>query len=294
MVPRPDVVAVEDILEIGAVLERAIEAGYSRIPVFNQSLDDVVGIAFTKDLIRAAAKRQGAPPGERGVPAGKLRPRDETRRPAHARDAGRPVPPRRRHRRVWRHRRRRHARGPHRGARRRDRRRVRRRRAPDRAPRRGPVPGLEQDGRGRGERVPRRRAAHRGLGHDRRPRAGGRAATSRSEGESIEVDGHLLVAEKVQGRRVGSVRILRLEGPPLHAGARNPDEEWLAERAHRSAGREERSSARPVATGRPAGTGQPAGAGTGQPGGTGRPGRDAPGDGSEDGAEARLENDSRR
>ena len=54
MVPRPDVVAVEATVEIGAVLERAIEAGFSRIPVFSQSLDDVVGIAFTKDLIRAA------------------------------------------------------------------------------------------------------------------------------------------------------------------------------------------------------------------------------------------------
>ena len=54
MVPRPDVVAVEDSAETGAVLERAIEAGYSRIPVFNESLDDVIGIAFTKDLIRAA------------------------------------------------------------------------------------------------------------------------------------------------------------------------------------------------------------------------------------------------
>ena len=55
-----------------------------------------------------------------------------------------------------------------------------------------------------------------------------------SEGETIEVDGHLLVAEKLQGRRIGSVRIVRLEGPPLHAGPKNPDEEWLAERAHRA------------------------------------------------------------
>ena len=62
MVPRPDVVAVEESLETGAVLERAIEAGYSRIPVFNQSLDDVVGIAFTKDLIHAGAIGQGARP----------------------------------------------------------------------------------------------------------------------------------------------------------------------------------------------------------------------------------------
>jgi len=66
-----------------------------------------------------------------------------------------------------------------------------------------------------------------------------------SEGESVEVDGHLLVAEKVQGRRIGSVRIARLDGPPLHTGPRNPDEEWLAERAQRVAEREERPSERP-------------------------------------------------
>jgi CBS domain containing-hemolysin-like protein len=65
-----------------------------------------------------------------------------------------------------------------------------------------------------------------------------------SEGESIEVDGHLLVAEKLQGRRIGSVRILRLSGPPLHTGPRHPDEEWLAEQAERTVEREERSGAR--------------------------------------------------
>ncbi|MGH9169823.1 MAG: hemolysin family protein [Acidimicrobiales bacterium] len=57
MVPRPDVVAVSGQSEAGAVLERAISAGLSRIPVFEGSVDNVVGIAFTKDLVRAV--RQG-------------------------------------------------------------------------------------------------------------------------------------------------------------------------------------------------------------------------------------------
>jgi len=65
-----------------------------------------------------------------------------------------------------------------------------------------------------------------------------------SEGESVEVDGHLLVAEKLQGRRIGSVRIVRLHGPALHTGPKNPDQEWLAERAQRVAEREERSGDR--------------------------------------------------
>jgi CBS domain containing-hemolysin-like protein len=51
-----------------------------------------------------------------------------------------------------------------------------------------------------------------------------------SVGESVQVDGHLLVAEKLQGRRISSVRILRLDGPELRAGPKDPDKEWLAEK----------------------------------------------------------------
>jgi putative hemolysin len=34
------------------VLEVAIQAGYSRIPVYDQGIDDVIGIVYTKDLVR--------------------------------------------------------------------------------------------------------------------------------------------------------------------------------------------------------------------------------------------------
>ncbi len=57
MVPRPDVVAVEATALADAVLEAAIDAGYSRIPVFESSIDNVVGVAYTKDLV--LAMRQG-------------------------------------------------------------------------------------------------------------------------------------------------------------------------------------------------------------------------------------------
>jgi len=52
-VPRPDMVAVEADQSVSDVLEQAIEAGYSRIPVYGENIDDIVGIVFTKDLIRA-------------------------------------------------------------------------------------------------------------------------------------------------------------------------------------------------------------------------------------------------
>ncbi len=54
MVPRPDIIAVDAETPVEEVLERAITAGFSRIPVYRETVDDVVGIAFTKDLVRAA------------------------------------------------------------------------------------------------------------------------------------------------------------------------------------------------------------------------------------------------
>ena len=61
-VPRPDMVAVEGGDTIGEVLERAIAAGYSRIPVFESGIDDIVGIVFAKDLTRAARDGRTAQP----------------------------------------------------------------------------------------------------------------------------------------------------------------------------------------------------------------------------------------
>ncbi|MHB1987819.1 MAG: hemolysin family protein [Acidimicrobiales bacterium] len=53
MVPRPDVVAVDADMTSAEVLDRAIRAGYSRIPVYRETIDDIVGVAFGKDLVRA-------------------------------------------------------------------------------------------------------------------------------------------------------------------------------------------------------------------------------------------------
>ncbi len=241
MVPRPDVVAVEESLETGAVLERAIEAGFSRIPVFNQSLDDVVGIAFTKDLIRAARSgKEHAPVSEVCRPANYV---PETKRVA---PLMREMQAGQFHLAVV-------------------------------IDEYGGTAGVvtledlieELVGEivdvfdvdeplivplGGGQfRVSAKMAVdevNEILGAELPTgdwdTIGGLvlALTGHvpAEGESIEVNGHLLVAEKLQGRRIGSVRILRLNGPPLHAGPRNPDEEWLAERAQRA---QEREAARP-------------------------------------------------
>jgi CBS domain containing-hemolysin-like protein len=53
MVPRPDMVTVGVDETVEAALEQALEAGFSRMPAVEQQVDDVVGIAYTKDLIRS-------------------------------------------------------------------------------------------------------------------------------------------------------------------------------------------------------------------------------------------------
>src|SRR5207302_3846428 len=59
MVPRPDMVAVEGRDKVSDVIEVAIAAGYSRIPVYEQGIDDIIGIIYTKDLMRADREHEG-------------------------------------------------------------------------------------------------------------------------------------------------------------------------------------------------------------------------------------------
>lgn len=53
MVPRTDMTTVERLLSVEEALEVASEAGFSRLPVLGESVDDVVGLVYVKDLIRA-------------------------------------------------------------------------------------------------------------------------------------------------------------------------------------------------------------------------------------------------
>ena len=71
MAPRPDVIAVSEKEAAGDVLERAIAEGLSRIPVYRGSVDDIVGIAYTRDLVLAvrASGAEGRPVGQLARPA---------------------------------------------------------------------------------------------------------------------------------------------------------------------------------------------------------------------------------
>jgi putative hemolysin len=51
MTPRPDLVAIPDDATLRELRAQFREQGYSRIPVFNDNLDNIVGIVFMKDLL---------------------------------------------------------------------------------------------------------------------------------------------------------------------------------------------------------------------------------------------------
>jgi putative hemolysin len=62
MVPRPEMRTVEASLSVTDALEVALEAGFSRLPAFRGNVDDVVGVAYVKDLVRAEREGRGADP----------------------------------------------------------------------------------------------------------------------------------------------------------------------------------------------------------------------------------------
>jgi CBS domain containing-hemolysin-like protein len=60
MVPRPDMFAIEAKTTVAAAVEQATERGLSRIPVFEGTVDSIVGLAYLKDLFSEILKGSGA------------------------------------------------------------------------------------------------------------------------------------------------------------------------------------------------------------------------------------------
>ena len=57
MTHRTDLVAVEINDNFSEVLEKTLEAGYSRLPVYEEDLDDIKGILYVKDLLPYVGKK---------------------------------------------------------------------------------------------------------------------------------------------------------------------------------------------------------------------------------------------
>jgi CBS domain containing-hemolysin-like protein len=53
MVPRTDMITVQSDFRVADVMEIVLLNGYSRVPVCGESVDDIIGVAYAKDLMRA-------------------------------------------------------------------------------------------------------------------------------------------------------------------------------------------------------------------------------------------------
>jgi CBS domain containing-hemolysin-like protein len=67
MVPRTDMVFVEGDRTVEQALSLALRSGFSRIPVVGENEDDVVGIAYLKDIVAWSHEHPGAPSAESGA-----------------------------------------------------------------------------------------------------------------------------------------------------------------------------------------------------------------------------------
>lgn len=73
MVPRADIIAIENSETLGDLLQIFQQAGHSRIPVYRGTLDDTCGMVHIKDLmswITSRALEAHAPPKEKGANSG--------------------------------------------------------------------------------------------------------------------------------------------------------------------------------------------------------------------------------
>jgi putative hemolysin len=51
MIPRPDVAALNISMQREAAVRKVLEEGYSRMPVYKDTIDNIVGIIYTKDIL---------------------------------------------------------------------------------------------------------------------------------------------------------------------------------------------------------------------------------------------------
>src|SRR5690349_16962956 len=67
MVPRTDMVFIEADKTVEQALSLALRSGFSRIPVVGENEDDVVGIAYLKDIVAWSHEHPGAPSAKNGA-----------------------------------------------------------------------------------------------------------------------------------------------------------------------------------------------------------------------------------
>ena len=73
MVPRIGIRAVDVNDPIDEVLDIIVRAGHSRLPVYEENLDDIIGILYAKDLLPYLQRQRQPPQGDRPAQAGATR-----------------------------------------------------------------------------------------------------------------------------------------------------------------------------------------------------------------------------
>ena len=207
MTPRPDMVTVEDDSTVHDALEAALAAGFSRIPVEGDGIDDIVGIAYAKDLVRAERAGKADQAVRESARPAKFIPESKDVSDLLRENAGGEVPHGRRGGRVRRDGRAHHPRRPPGGAGGRHRRRVRHGAAP-RSNASSTVPcwsaavySVDDADELLGAELPQGPwDTVGGLMLDLMGRVP-------DPGDSVEVDGFRLTAVDVRGRRIERIRI---------------------------------------------------------------------------------------
>lgn len=62
MIPRIDIVALESDATFDQAVDLALQGGFSRIPVYEESLDNIIGVLYTKDLLKQLREGHSAQP----------------------------------------------------------------------------------------------------------------------------------------------------------------------------------------------------------------------------------------
>jgi CBS domain containing-hemolysin-like protein len=60
MVPRAHIIAIEQSLDFEELVAHFVEAGHSRLPVYRETLDDVIGMVHVKDVLIASRGKKPA------------------------------------------------------------------------------------------------------------------------------------------------------------------------------------------------------------------------------------------
>ena len=73
MTPRPDVVAIRASATLEELRKLVVETKFSRLPVYEKSLDDIVGIAMARDMLEVPDRDAATPHRSRTDAAGAFR-----------------------------------------------------------------------------------------------------------------------------------------------------------------------------------------------------------------------------